>query len=95
MAPAPVRRELVEDLTDRTVARCVPLLARDDVPEHVRALTSREVLDVEADLLARLTARAEQPATQQLGSAPWSHGVTSTTPNARSSPHSVAPHSCW
>lgn len=42
VAPAPVRRELVEDLTHRTVARCVPLLARDDVPEHVRALTSRE-----------------------------------------------------
>ena len=63
VAPAPVRRELVEDLTDRTVARCVPLLARDDVPAHVRSLTSREVLDVEADLIARLTARAEQPAT--------------------------------
>ena len=63
VAPAPVRRELVEDLTERTVGRCVPLLARDDVPEHVRALTSRAVLDVEADLLARLTARAEQPAT--------------------------------
>ena len=63
VAPAPVRRELVEDLTARTVVRCVPLLARDDVPEHVRSLTSREVLDVEADLLARLTARAEQPAT--------------------------------
>ena len=61
MAPAPVRRELVEDLTDRTVARCVPLLGRDDVPEHVRALFSREVLDVESDLLARLTSRAEQP----------------------------------
>ena len=33
VAPAPVRHELVEDLTDRTVARCVPLLARDDVPD--------------------------------------------------------------
>jgi exodeoxyribonuclease V alpha subunit len=63
VAAAPVRHELVEDLTDRTVARCVPLLARDDVPEHVRSLTSHEVLDVEADLVTRLTARAEQPAT--------------------------------
>ncbi len=63
VAEAPVRRELVEDLTDRGVARCVPLLDRDDVPEHVRSFTSREVLDVEADLIARLTARAEQPAT--------------------------------
>jgi exodeoxyribonuclease V alpha subunit len=63
VASAPVRRELAEDLTARTVERCVPLLARDDVPEHVRALTSRDVLDVEADLVTRLAARAEQPAT--------------------------------
>ncbi len=70
VAHAPVRHELVEDLTERTVARSVPLLGRDDVPEHVRALTSREVLDVEADLIARLTARAEQPATSaQVGTA--------------------------
>ena len=47
---APVRHELVEDLTDRTVARCVPLLAGTRVPEHIRAITSREVLDAEADL---------------------------------------------
>ncbi|MDP3950572.1 MobF family relaxase [Microbacterium sp.] len=58
-----VRRELAEDLTARTVVRCVPLLARDDVPEHVRALTSHDVLDVEADLVTRLAERAEQPAT--------------------------------
>ena len=95
MAPAPVRRELVEDLTDRTVARCVPLLARDDVPAHVRSLTSREVLDVEADLLARLTARAEQPATSAQVGTVVARRHTSTTPNARSSPHWVAPHSCW
>jgi exodeoxyribonuclease V alpha subunit len=53
VASAAVRRELAEDLTDRTVARCERLLHRDDVPEHVRALTSREVLEVEADLVAR------------------------------------------
>ncbi len=63
VASAPVRHELAEDLSDRTVACCVPLLARDDVPEHVRSLTSREVLNVEADLLMRLAARAEQPTT--------------------------------
>ena len=34
-----------------TVAACVPLLARADVPEHIRALTSPHVLDVEADLV--------------------------------------------
>ena len=58
-----MRRELAEDLTARAVDACVPLLDRDDVPEHVRALTSQRVLDVEADLVARLAARAEQPAT--------------------------------
>jgi len=56
-----VRRELVEDLTARTAAVCEPLLARDDVPGHVRVLTSRQVLDVEADLVDRLAARATTP----------------------------------
>ena len=36
VADAAVRRELAEDLTARALARCVPLLDRDDVPEHVR-----------------------------------------------------------
>ncbi len=40
----------------------MPLLDRADVPEHIRALTSPEVLAVEADLVTRLIARAEQPA---------------------------------
>lgn len=53
-----VRRELVEDLTERTVAACRPLLARDDVPEHIRTLTSQQVLDVEADLVDRIASRA-------------------------------------
>jgi conjugative relaxase-like TrwC/TraI family protein len=65
ITPAAVRGELVEDLTARAVARCVPLLARGDVPEHVRALTSRRVLDVEADLTTRLAARAEHPGTPE------------------------------
>ena len=60
---ATVRGELVEDLTDRAIKACVPLLDRDDVPEHVRALTSGEVLDVEADLTSRLAARAASPGT--------------------------------
>ncbi|VXB44766.1 MobF family relaxase [Nocardioides sp. AX2bis] len=63
VTPAPVRRELVEDLTSRTVDRCELLLTRDDVPEHIRTLTSRDVLNVETDLVTRLAARAEQPAT--------------------------------
>jgi exodeoxyribonuclease V alpha subunit len=45
---AAVRIELAEDLTARTLARCVPLLDRDGapgaVPEHIRALTSQPVL---------------------------------------------------
>jgi hypothetical protein len=51
-----VRLELAEDLTARAVELCVPLREQPS-PEHVRALTSRHVLDVEADLLARLAAR--------------------------------------
>ena len=59
-----MRHELAEGLTSRTVRRGVPLLARDDVPEHVRALTSRDVLDVEADLTTRFSTRAERPVIQ-------------------------------
>ena len=36
-----------------------------DVPEHVRALTSQRVLDVEADITTRLAARAEHPGTPE------------------------------
>lgn len=56
-----IRRELAEDLTARAVAACRPLLERDDVPGHVRALTSERVLEVEADLVDRLAARATSP----------------------------------
>ena len=92
---APVRHELVEDLTDRTVARCVPLLARDDVPEHVRSLTSRAGARCRSRLgrPTHVTRRAALDAL--IRSAPWSRGVASTTPNARSSPHSAAPPSSW
>src|SRR4051794_2560621 len=53
-----VRIELAEDLTARTLSRCVPLLDRDGLPEHIRAWASGPVLAVEADLTARLAARA-------------------------------------
>src|SRR4051794_531700 len=53
-----VRIELAEDLTARTLARCVPLLDRGGVPGHIRAWTSAPVLAVEANLTARLAARA-------------------------------------
>jgi exodeoxyribonuclease V alpha subunit len=59
-APA-VRAELAEDLTVRALSRCVSLVDRDGVPEHIRAWTSQPVLDVETDLAARLAARNLNP----------------------------------
>lgn len=53
-----VRRELAEDLAARVVATSRPLLGRSDVPEHVRALTSTNVLAVEYEIVDRLTQRA-------------------------------------
>lgn len=50
---AAVRIELAEDLAARAVAACAPLLTRDDVPEHVRGLTSPRVIGVE-DRIAQL-----------------------------------------
>ena len=61
VADASVRDELAEDLTARAVECCLPLLAREGVPEHIRAWTSRPVLDVEADLTTRLGARSTGP----------------------------------
>lgn len=63
VAERPVRQELVEDIADRALARCVPLLDRDDVPEHVRSLTSERVLAVEADLVDSIAARSARPVT--------------------------------
>lgn len=63
VAERPVRHELVEDIAERARTRCVPLLDRDDVPGHVRSLTSERVLAVEADLVNSLAARASQPVT--------------------------------
>jgi thymidine kinase len=57
---AAVRIELAEDLTARALRRCVPLLEKA-TPDHVRALTSRHVLDAEADIVARLAARGAEP----------------------------------
>ncbi len=55
IAESPVREELAEDLTARIIAASVPLLARDEVPDHVRALTSPRVVAVERELIARLS----------------------------------------
>ncbi|WP_375483525.1 MobF family relaxase [uncultured Jatrophihabitans sp.] len=70
-----VRAELAEDVTARTLAVCVPLLHRNGVPEHIRALTSRQVLAVEADLTTRLAARANVVLVGTDGSAPEQHNV--------------------
>jgi exodeoxyribonuclease V alpha subunit len=61
VAERPVRHELVEDIADRARSRCVPLLERDNVPEHVRSLTSERVLGVEADLVDSIAARSARP----------------------------------
>ena len=61
VAERAVRHELVEDIAERAQTRCVPLLDRDDVPEHVRSLTSERVLAVEADLVDSIAARAARP----------------------------------
>ncbi|WP_336033531.1 MobF family relaxase [Geodermatophilus sp. FMUSA9-8] len=76
VAEPAVRLELAEDLTARTRAASVPLLDRRGVPEDVRAWTSRPVLEVEADLVARLAARAE--ASPSPG--PQAHGAEVTPP---------------
>ncbi|HEY7815167.1 MAG TPA: AAA family ATPase, partial [Nakamurella sp.] len=56
VAEQAVRIELAEDLTARALEVCVSL-HEGATPEHIRALTSQHVLDVEADLVARLAAR--------------------------------------
>ena len=57
-----MRRELAEDLTARAFDLCVPL-HEQPAPEHVRALTSQHVLDVESNLVARLAVRGAAAAT--------------------------------
>ena len=62
LADPAARGELAEDITARATKRCVKLLNRTDAPEHVRSLSSPQVLEVEADLIGRIARRAEQPA---------------------------------
>ncbi|QYJ05414.1 relaxase domain-containing protein [Nocardioides panacisoli] len=88
VAPDQVRVELAEDLTARALEECVPLLERDDVPEHVRSLTSPHVLAVEADLTKRLTNRLMGPPltgslTKRLTSSLTSHAASVTASDDR------------
>jgi conjugative relaxase-like TrwC/TraI family protein len=62
LADPAARAELAEDITARATDRCVKLLNRNDVPEHVRSLSSPQVLAVEDDIIARIARRAAQPA---------------------------------
>jgi exodeoxyribonuclease V alpha subunit len=57
---ATIRAELAADITARALERCVALLHREGVPEHIRALSSAHVLDVEADIAGRLAVRGAQ-----------------------------------
>jgi exodeoxyribonuclease V alpha subunit len=62
VADPAARIELAEDITARAAERCVRLLTSPDGPEHVRSLTSEQVVKVEADLVHRIARRAERPA---------------------------------
>ena len=62
LADPAARTELAEDITARAAERCIKLLHRTDVPEHVRCLSSPQVLEVEADLVTRIARRADLPA---------------------------------
>jgi len=62
LADPAARTELAEDITARAADRCVKLIVRADVPEHVRSLSSQQVLEVEADIVARIARRAAEPA---------------------------------
>lgn len=57
VASTPVRSELAEDITARAVDRCVPILERSGLPEHVRSWTSPAAVETEADLGERFAAR--------------------------------------
>ncbi|GAB6984393.1 MobF family relaxase [Nocardioides pyridinolyticus] len=64
IADTAVRIELAEDITARVAERCTRLLTGDGVPEHVRSLSSPYVLDVERDIITRLSRRAARPASR-------------------------------
>ncbi|WP_448071306.1 MobF family relaxase [Georgenia yuyongxinii] len=61
LADPAARAELAEDITARAASRCVTLLDRPDVPEHIRSFSSPRALEVEAEIVARVARRAAQP----------------------------------
>ncbi|MEQ6901781.1 MobF family relaxase [Nocardioides sp. YIM 152588] len=66
---APARRELAELLTAVTVSSSTRLMDRDDVPEHIRALSSPRVVGVEHDLVQRICGRADTDAARRAATA--------------------------
>jgi exodeoxyribonuclease V alpha subunit len=58
VAEAGARLELAEDLTARVLRESRLLVGRVDVPEHIRSYTSTRVLEVERELIDRITTRA-------------------------------------
>ncbi|MHB1290401.1 ATP-dependent DNA helicase, partial [Georgenia sp.] len=66
LADPAARAELAEDITARAVTRCVTLLDRTDVPEHIRSFSSPQVLEAEADVVARMARRAHPARTLRL-----------------------------
>ncbi len=62
LADPAARAELAEDITARAADRCVALVNRSDVPEHVRSLSSPQVLEAEADIITRIESRSDRPA---------------------------------
>jgi exodeoxyribonuclease V alpha subunit len=85
VADTAVRLELAEDLTARALDRCLPLVDRQGVPEHVRSWTSRPVLDVEADLTGRFAARSALTPTH-----PWREPALPPSAVARLDPGQAA-----
>ncbi|GAB3248900.1 hypothetical protein GCM10027425_05670 [Alteromonas gracilis] len=61
IADSAVRIELAEDVTARSVQRCARLVTGEDVPAHVRSLTSPRVLWVEGEIIGRLSRRGSRP----------------------------------
>ncbi len=87
VADVAVRDELAEDLTARALGLCVPLRETDAAPEHVRALTSRHVLDVEADLVA--APRRARAAARETRASRASTSVRTRHGQRAASPHST------
>jgi exodeoxyribonuclease V alpha subunit len=74
IADTAVRTELAEDVTDRALEQCTRLINRPDEPKHVRALSSARVLEVEGDIIRRLSRRASRPARRARGIASEAEG---------------------